>query len=76
MDIGSEVNQRLLRYLLKKMIIKKQEFDDIDDCASFIAFAIEQVMLVDSSEKLQKEIIDVMSDSISKKDCTNKRILH
>lgn len=62
----SKVNQRLLRYLLKKMILKQHEFKDIDDCAGFIAFAIEQVMLVSASEEERMHIIDIMSDSITK----------
>lgn len=66
MNIGSKVNQRLLRYLLKKMILKQHEFKDIDDCAGFIAFAIEQVMLVSASEEERMHIIDIMSDSITK----------
>jgi hypothetical protein len=67
MDISDEVNQRLLRHLLKKMIPQQHEFDDIDDCAGFIAFAIDQFMSIEASEEERKNIIDLMSNSIAMK---------
>jgi len=40
MKYYNEVNERLLRYLLKKTLPHQNEFDDIDGCSDFIYVGI------------------------------------